>query len=109
MPKTQSTLDLTSEKLEDMSDKTENLSKVSSVFAVTTQAAYLESDSALGKIKATLGQTSEEAEKTLDRVKELASKGFNFEEAVDSIVKVEQALGDMISPEELMIWLRSLV
>lgn len=99
--KLQTTLDSTSEKLEDMSDKTEKLSKASSVFAVASKLAYLESDSALGKIKATLGQTEQEAKKTLDRVKELASKGFNFDEAVDSIVKVEQALGDMLSPEEI--------
>ena len=90
-----------SEKLDAMSDKTEGLSTVAGAFGALSGAAYLEADNALAKVNATLGKTDIEAQSVLDRVQTLSSKGFNFDEAVDSIIKVEQSLGDMLSSAEI--------
>lgn len=64
-------------------------------------ATAVESSNAMGKIQGGLGLTAKEADKVKDRVRNLATEGFEFSGALDGITKVEQAMGDMLDPSQI--------
>lgn len=90
------------EKMKDIgSTLTDKVTKPILAIGTASTAAAIESDNAFTKIKASLGLTDKEANKVMDSVRNLAKKGFDFGEATESIISVQQSLGDLLSPDEI--------
>lgn len=66
-------------------------------------AAANETDNAVAKIRASLGETRDEAKKTMAEVKDAFKDGYgqSAQEATDAAIKVKQVLGDAFSGDEL--------
>lgn len=62
-----------------------------------------ETDNAVAKIRASLGETRDEAKKTMAEVKDAFKDGYgqSAQEATDAAIKVKQVLGDAFSGDEL--------
>jgi len=89
------------ENLKDMGESFSGISLGFTGIGAGAIASAIETDNAMGKIQASLGLTSKEAEETKERVQDLAQNGFNFTDTLDSITKVEQAMGDMLDPRQV--------
>lgn len=87
--------------LDTISDKFSVLSKSAAGIGGASVAAFGEASNALGKIKGALAETTEEAEKTLDGVQELAKDGFDFDEALQTMIIVKQTMSDLLDDKEL--------
>lgn len=93
--------DETSNKLKDVGDKLSKLSTTATAVGGASVVAFTQSSDALGKIKSSLGMTAEEADKTLDSVRNLATDGFNFDDALSVIIKVKQSMSDLLDNKEM--------
>lgn len=91
----------TGSKLKDMGDKLSKISGTATAVGAASVAAFTQSSDALGKIKSSLGMTTEEAEKTLDAVRDLAKDGFNFDDALSVMTKVRQSMSDLLDDKEI--------
>ncbi|WP_301205108.1 phage tail tape measure protein, partial [Lactobacillus hominis] len=93
--------DETSNKLKDVGDKLSKLSGAATAVGGASVVAFTQSSDALGKIKSSLGMTTEEADKTLDAVRNLATDGFNFDDALSVMIKVKQSMSDLLDDKQL--------
>ena len=87
--------------IDKVNDKLNILSGLATGVGGASVAAYGEASNALGKLKGALGETSDEAEDTLDSVQELAEDGFDFDEALQTMIVVKQTMSDLLDDDEL--------
>ena len=87
--------------IDKVNDKLNVLSGLATGVGAASVAAYGEASNALGKLKGALGETSDEAEDTLDSVQKLAEDGFDFDVALQTMIVVKQTMSDLLDDDEL--------
>lgn len=94
-------LDDLGEKAKGAGDKMQGISAGMAALGAGSVAGLTQASGAVAKIEGSLKMTKEEADKTFESVKNLAEKGFDFDEMLDGIIKVKQNLGTMLSDSEI--------
>ncbi len=87
--------------IDKVNEKLNILSGLATGVGGASVAAYGEASNALGKLKGALGETADEADDTLDSVQELAKDGFNFDDALQTMITVKQTMSDLLDDDEL--------
>ena len=87
--------------IDGVTDKLKGLSGAAAGIEVAGVAAFGEASNAVGKLEGALGLTSKQADKVFQSVQELAQRGFNFDSALEILIRVNQVMSDLLDPNEI--------
>lgn len=87
--------------IDGVTDKLKGISGAAAGIEVAGVAAFGEASNAVGKLKGALGLTSEQADKVYQSVQDLAKRGFNFDSALEILIRVNQVMSDLLDPNEI--------
>lgn len=89
------------EKIEGVKDKADKLSGAGALALGGMSASFIEADDNLGKLKASLGLTTEQLQELEVEAREVAKNGFDFSEVVDTFSEIKKVFGETFKGEEL--------
>ena len=87
--------------IDGVTDKLKGLSGAAAGIEVAGVAAFGEASNAVGKLEGALGLTSKQADKVFQSVQELAQRGFDFDSALEILIRVNQVMSDLLDPNEI--------
>lgn len=87
--------------IDGVTDKLKGISGAAAGVEMAGVAAFGEASNAVGKLKGALGLTSEQADKVYKSVQDLAKRGFNFDSALEVLIRVNQVMSDLLDPDEI--------
>lgn len=87
--------------IDGVTDKLKGLSGAAAGIEVAGVAAFGEASNAVGKLKGALGLTSEQADKVYKSVQDLAKRGFDFDSALEILIRVNQVMSDLLDPDDI--------
>ncbi|MDB8553917.1 phage tail tape measure protein [Turicibacter sanguinis] len=87
--------------IDGVTDKLKGISGAAAGIEVAGVAAFGEASNAVGKLKGALGLTSEQADKVYQSVQDLAKRGFDFDSALEILIRVNQVMNDLLDPDEI--------
>ena len=87
--------------IDSVTDKLKGISGAAAGIEVAGVAAFGEASNAVGKLEGALGLTDEQADKVYQSVQELAKRGFDFDSALETLIRVNQVMSDLLDPSEI--------
>lgn len=87
--------------IDGVTDKLKGLSGAAAGIEVAGVAAFGEASNAVRKLEGALGLTSKQADKVFQSVQELAQRGFDFDSALEILIRVNQVMSDLLDPNEI--------
>ena len=87
--------------IDGVTDKLKGISGAAAGIEMAGVAAFGEASNAVGKLKGALGLTSEQADKVYKSVQDLAKRGFDFDSALEILIRVNQVMSDLLDPDEI--------
>lgn len=87
--------------IDGVTDKLKGISGAAAGVEMAGVAAFGEASNAVGKLKGALGLTSEQADKVYKSVQDLAKRGFDFDSALEILIRVNQVMSDLLDPDEI--------